>query len=161
MSRFHVSRGSDMRPLGLGTWPLPVGVGAPIAFTHPFSSGIDWAEGRGLPTWKVVSSVARDMLHFLTTLWKKYVFSSLCLTRQMPLFTHFYSAQLHPGETGKCIKKIRLWTQVWRGECDSELCNESTKCAARLSWLPKWIRFESLHRTGKHFSSFPKWKLMR
>ena len=62
----------------------------PRAFTRPFCSGIDWAEGRGLPTWKVVSSMARDMLHFLTTLWKKYVFSSLYLTRQMPLFTHFY-----------------------------------------------------------------------
>ena len=62
----------------------------PQAFTRPFCSGIDWAEGRGLPTWKVVSSMARDMLHFLTTLWKKYVFSSLYLTRQMPLFTHFY-----------------------------------------------------------------------
>lgn len=48
--------------------------GNSIAFTRPFSSGIDWAEERGLPTWKVVSSMARDMLHFLTTLWKKICF---------------------------------------------------------------------------------------
>lgn len=75
---------------GPETGPLPAGLRAPIAFTRPFSSGFDWAEGRGLPTWKVVSSMARDTLHFLTTLWKKYVFSSLYLTRQMPLFTHFY-----------------------------------------------------------------------
>lgn len=53
---------------------LPAEFRALVALTCPFSSGIDWAEGRGLPTWKVVSSMARDTLHFLTTLWKKICF---------------------------------------------------------------------------------------